>query len=68
MKILEPIRNTEILVLDDWDQQTFRWVLDIIGLVLNARYNERRVTILTTIILMNRRTQRPRRDYRTAIA
>jgi DNA replication protein DnaC len=24
------------------------WVLDIIGLVLNARYNERRVTILTT--------------------
>jgi DNA replication protein DnaC len=49
MKILEPIRNTEILVLDDMGaSKPSVWVLDIIGLVLNARYNERRVTILTT--------------------
>jgi len=49
MKILEPIRNTEILVLDDLGaSKPSIWVLDIIGLVLNARYNERRVTILTT--------------------
>jgi DNA replication protein DnaC len=49
MKILEPIRNTEILVLDDLGaSKPSAWVLDIIGLVLNARYNERRVTILTT--------------------
>jgi DNA replication protein DnaC len=49
MKILEPIRNTEILVIDDIGaSKPSAWVLDIIGLVLNARYNERLVTILTT--------------------
>src|ERR1700751_5301154 len=49
MAILEPIRNEAILVLDDLGaSKPSAWVLDIIGLVLNARYNERRVTILTT--------------------
>ncbi len=49
MAILEPIRTVEILVLDDLGaSKPSAWVLDIIGLVLNARYNERRVTILTT--------------------
>jgi DNA replication protein DnaC len=49
MKILEPIRTVEILVLDDLGaSKPSAWVLDIIGLVLNARYNEKRVTILTT--------------------
>src|SRR6266481_4976546 len=49
MRILEPIRNVEVLVLDDLGaSKPSAWVLDIIGLVLNARYNDRRVTILTT--------------------
>jgi DNA replication protein DnaC len=49
MAILEPIRSAEILVLDDLGaSKPSAWVLDIIGLVLNARYNERRVTILST--------------------
>src|ERR1700682_3947791 len=49
MSILEPIRNVEILVLDDLGaSKPSAWVLDIIALVLNARYNDRRVTILTT--------------------
>ena len=49
MSILDPIRNAEILVLDDLGaSKPSAWVLDIIGLVLNARYNERRVTLLTT--------------------
>jgi DNA replication protein DnaC len=49
MAILEPIRTVEILVLDDLGaSKPSAWVLDIIGLVLNARYNERRVSILTT--------------------
>jgi DNA replication protein DnaC len=49
MKILEPIRIAEILVLDDLGaSKPSAWVLDIIGLVLNARYNEKRVTILST--------------------
>jgi len=49
MGILEPVRTAEILVLDDLGaSKPSAWVLDIIGLVLNARYNEKRVTILTT--------------------
>src|SRR5246127_494168 len=49
MGVLEPVRTAEILVLDDLGaSKPSAWVLDIIGLVLNARYNERRVTILTT--------------------
>jgi DNA replication protein DnaC len=49
MGVLEPIRTVELLVLDDVGaSKPSAWVLDIIGLVLNARYNERRMTILTT--------------------
>ena len=49
MSILEPIRTVEVLVLDDLGaSKPSAWVLDIIALVLNARYNDRRVTILTT--------------------
>jgi DNA replication protein DnaC len=49
MGILEPIRNVELLVLDDLGaSKPSAWVLDIIGLVLNARYNEKRMTVLTT--------------------
>jgi len=49
MGVLEPIRTAEILVLDDLGaSKPSTWVLDIIGLVLNARYNEKRMTILTT--------------------
>jgi DNA replication protein DnaC len=49
MGILEPIRTVELLVLDDLGaSKPSAWVLDIIGLVLNARYNEKRMTILTT--------------------
>ena len=49
MAILEPIRKAEILVMDDLGaSKPSAWVLDIIGIVLNARYNEKSVTILTT--------------------
>jgi len=48
MGVLEPNRTAEILVLDDLGaSKPSAWVLDIIGLVLNSRYNERRVTLLT---------------------
>jgi DNA replication protein DnaC len=49
MAILEPIRTVEILVLDDLGaSKPSDWVRDIVGIVLNARYNERRTTIITT--------------------
>ena len=49
MAILEPIRNVEILVLDDLGAtKPSDWVRDIVGIVLNARYNESRTTLITT--------------------
>jgi DNA replication protein DnaC len=49
MKILEPIRTIEVLVLDDLGaSKPSDWVRDIVGIVLNARYNEKLTTIITT--------------------
>jgi DNA replication protein DnaC len=60
MGVLEPIRSAEILVLDDLGaSKPSAWVLDIIGLVLNARYNEKRMTILTTNYLDETPTPEP---------
>jgi DNA replication protein DnaC len=54
MRILEPIRNVEILVLDDLGAtKPSDWVRDIVGIVLNARYNENRTTLITTNFLDN---------------
>ncbi len=54
MRILEPIRTVEILVLDDLGaNKPSDWVRDIVGIVLNARYNENRTTIITTNYLDN---------------
>src|SRR5271166_622001 len=54
MGILEPVRTVEILVLDDLGaSKPSAWVLDIVGIVLNARYNENRTTIITTNYLDN---------------
>jgi len=54
MRILEPIRTVEILVLDDLGaSKPSDWVRDIVGIVLNARYNENRTTIITTNYLDN---------------
>jgi DNA replication protein DnaC len=58
MKILEPIRTVEILVLDDLGaSKPSDWVRDIVGIVLNARYNENRTTIITTNYLDNPSTE-----------
>ena len=49
MRILEPVRTVEVLVLDDLGaSKPSDWVRDIVGIVLNARYNENRTTIVTT--------------------
>jgi len=49
MGILEPIRAAEVLILDDLGaSKPSDWVRDIVSIVLNARYNEKRTTIITT--------------------
>lgn len=52
MGVLEPVLKAEILVLDDvGSSKPSPWALETVGHVLNTRYNEKRVTILTTNFL-----------------
>jgi DNA replication protein DnaC len=54
MSVLDPIRTVEVLVLDDLGaSKPSDWVRDIVSIVLNARYNEKRTTIITTNYLDN---------------
>ena len=49
LSVLAPILETEVLVLDELGAQNpSSWVRDTVGYVLNYRYNENKVTILTT--------------------
>lgn len=52
MGVLEPVLKAEILVLDDLgSSKPSLWALETVGHVLNTRYNEKRVTLLTTNFL-----------------
>jgi DNA replication protein DnaC len=49
MGVLEPVLKAEILVLDDVGaSKPSPWALETVGHILNTRYNDQRVTILTT--------------------
>lgn len=49
LSLLEPVLETEMLVLDELGAQNpSSWVRDTVAYVLNYRYNENKVTILTT--------------------
>lgn len=49
MGVLDPVLRVEILMLDDLGaSKPSAWALETIGHILNARYNEKRVTVLTT--------------------
>jgi DNA replication protein DnaC len=52
MSVLEPVLTTEILVLDDvGSSKPSPWALETVGHVLNSRYNDKRISILTTNFL-----------------
>ena len=47
--VLEPVLTTEVLLLDDLGaSKPSPWALETVGHILNSRYNERRVTLITT--------------------
>lgn len=49
MTILEPVLTAEFLVLDDLgSSKPSDWVRETVGHILNSRYNENRVTLITT--------------------
>ncbi len=52
MGVLEPVLSAEILLLDDLGaSKPSPWTLDTVGHILNTRYNEKRVTLITTNFL-----------------
>jgi len=52
MTLLEPVLNAEVLVLDELGaQKPSDWVRDQVAYILNYRYNENKVTIITTNFL-----------------
>ncbi len=49
MGILNPIRDAEVLVMDDLGAvKPTQWVWDTVSYVINHRYNEKKTTIITT--------------------
>ena len=49
LEILRPVMTADLLVLDDLGaEKTSEWVDETMNLIVNTRYNERRVTIFTS--------------------
>src|SRR5262249_28932766 len=49
MSILTPLFESEVIILDELGAaKPSKWVQDMIGLIINGRYNEKKLTILTT--------------------
>jgi DNA replication protein DnaC len=49
LEVLKPVLEAELLVLDDLGlEKKSEWVDETIGLVINTRYSERRLTVITT--------------------
>jgi DNA replication protein DnaC len=47
--VLEPVLTADVLLLDDLGaSKPSAWALETVGHILNSRYNERRITLLTT--------------------
>jgi DNA replication protein DnaC len=52
MGVLEPVLKAEVLLLDDLgSSKPSLWALETVGYILNTRYNEHRVTLLTSNFL-----------------
>jgi DNA replication protein DnaC len=49
MDVLRPVMQADLLVLDDLGaEKTSEWVEETLNLIVNTRYNERRVTLFTS--------------------
>ncbi|MQA28933.1 MAG: DNA replication protein DnaC [Luteitalea sp.] len=49
LEILRPVMTSDLLVLDDLGaEKTSEWVEETMNLIVNTRYNERRLTIFTS--------------------
>jgi DNA replication protein DnaC len=67
MGVLEPVLRTELLVLDDLgSSKPSLWALETVGHILNTRYNEKRVSLLTSNFLDNNIETNPAGPSRVA--
>jgi DNA replication protein DnaC len=65
LSLLAPVLETEVLVLDELGAQNpSSWVQDEVAYVLNYRYNDNKVTILTT----NFKDEEERKEKKVGIA
>jgi DNA replication protein DnaC len=49
LEVLEPVLKAEVLLLDDLGaSKPSAWALETVGHILNARYNDKRITLVTT--------------------
>jgi DNA replication protein DnaC len=49
LEVLRPVMNAQVLVLDDLGaEKTSEWVEETMNLIVNTRYNERRMTVFTS--------------------
>ena len=49
MEVLDPVVKVEVLLIDDLGaSKPTAWALETVGYILNSRYNDNRVTLLTT--------------------
>jgi len=61
MSVLEPVLKAELLLLDDLGaSKPSAWALETVGHILNSRYNEKRITLITTNYLDGESAQRAR--------
>ncbi|GIU82283.1 MAG: DNA replication protein DnaC [Acidobacteria bacterium] len=59
LKVLEPVLEAEILVLDELGaSKPTEWVKDTMSFIINTRYNDEKLTIFTTNYLDERRDER----------
>ena len=59
MKVLQPIFDTEVLVLDEIGaSKPTDWVRDTMANIINTRYNDKKLTIFTTNYLDERRAEK----------
>jgi len=69
LALLSPVLETEVLVLDELGaQKPSDWVRDQVAYVLNYRYNENKVTIITTNYLDREEGEGTRTDITDSLA
>lgn len=58
LEVLKPVLEAELLVLDDLGaEKKSEWVDETLGLVVNTRYSQRRVTVFTTNLMDSENTE-----------